>query len=428
MTKTRDIFSIYRISPISDTHVETLQRKGVVVAKSLVPAVFFSRHQETLVALRQLAQHFAAEHLVQNLEDFGQVFSLHVGDADAFHEEHEKSTIEHVVTLNKLGILRWREIRGFPGLEEGRPALRELEVTEMAGKDEKEGSEAAVGLGRSGEVGELLGEEEEEGRLDGVEVERETGAHEFVGVSEMEEEVAQTGDHGALHGQHLLSVSGGKQCNQSGLARGLVVEEEPVVLHGLHAQPQLADAVQQEEVGALQRRRARGDACGDACGCGGHRGLGGLVDVDEVGDVVKEELHRQDARRLGGRRHAQVEELGGAGDLGGYAQLTDAFEESQHIELEGGDIDGVAAGGDGAEGEELRVQRGSGGGESGGGSGRFVLGHGSRFECGQELVEGESGEESDAQRNASQVFLQQNGQKVEGGLRIHAHHRNHQLR
>ena len=82
-----------------------------------------------------------------------------------------------------------------------------------------------------------------------------------------------------------------------------MVEEEPVVLHGLHAQPQLADAVQQEEVGALQRRRARGDACGDTrgdacgdtcgdacgdtCGCGGHRGLGGLVDVDEVGDVDK---------------------------------------------------------------------------------------------------------------------------------------------
>lgn len=59
-----------------------------------------------------------------------------------------------------------------------------------------------------------------------------------------------------------------------------MVEEEPVILAVFHAQPELADAVEEEEVGALQGGRDGG--------CGGRDGLGRLVWVDEVGDIVEE--------------------------------------------------------------------------------------------------------------------------------------------
>lgn len=92
----------------------------------------------------------------------------------------------------------------------------------------------------------------------------------------------------------------------------------------------------------------------------------------------------------------EVEALWRTVDLRSDAQLFHAFEESKNVELEGGDIDGVSIGGNGTVGEELGIQLGSRGGESGGRTGRFVLDCRGQFKHSQELIEGESGEESDA--------------------------------
>lgn len=162
MTIIRAIFKSYKISPISVTHLESLHNQGPALSHALLRSSLLPHSFEHLVALPQLIHNIIAEHLSHNLQNLHQLLALHVRHAEAFHQQYQQSTIEHVVSLNELHVLTPRHRIPAPRLEERRPALHHLCMKTTEEANEEERGEFGVGLCGCGEEGELPREEEEE--------------------------------------------------------------------------------------------------------------------------------------------------------------------------------------------------------------------------------------------------------------------------
>ena len=231
-------------------------------------------------------------------------------------------------------------------------------------------------------------------------------------------EVAQTRHHCLLGGSHSLEVRTTRKEHDGDLAGRLLEEEEPIIFEEFVLEPELVDGVQQEHIGTLEGRRD---------GVGGDCWLGGRIDIDEVGDVMKEQLDRQNTRGFWRRCRAEVEQLRRTGTLRIRAQLPQTFEQTEHVELEGSHVDGVLACGNGASREELGVQ----------GRDRWRVFDDRdiwlsfdglrRAEHVHKLFEGERRKESRSERNARQVVLQEDRKHVKGRGGVHAHHRDDQF-